>query len=110
VLAAYAGNTSRVWSRVTRLPPRLGRKISATQEALVRASSSFPDATAPLPRRALRMASCGKCKQNRGILVVIPLSEKYLSLVRGFFPQNSKTSGTGSYRICRSNSGSRTGL
>jgi hypothetical protein len=38
------------------------------------------------------MVSCGKCKQNRGILVVIPLSEKYLSLVRGFFPQNSKTS------------------
>jgi TRAP-type uncharacterized transport system substrate-binding protein len=31
-------------------------------------------------------------KQVSALLVVIPLSEKYLSLVRGFFQQNSKTS------------------
>jgi TRAP-type uncharacterized transport system substrate-binding protein len=31
-------------------------------------------------------------RQINALLVVIPLSEKYLSLVRGFFQQNSKTS------------------
>src|SRR5262249_27469949 len=30
-------------------------------------------------------------KEVRAVLFVIPLSEKYLSLVRGLFPQNAKT-------------------
>ena len=36
-------------------------------------------------RRAL------ETKEVRAVLVVVPLSEKYLSLVRGLFPQNAKT-------------------
>ena len=31
-------------------------------------------------------------REIRAVLLVIPLSDKYLSLVRGFFPQNAKTS------------------
>jgi TRAP-type uncharacterized transport system substrate-binding protein len=46
----------------------------------------FKDVALADARRALQS------KEVSAILVVIPLSEKYLSLVRGFFPQNSKTS------------------
>jgi TRAP-type uncharacterized transport system substrate-binding protein len=46
----------------------------------------FKDVALADARRALQS------KEVSAILVVIPLSERYLSLVRGFFPQNSKTS------------------
>jgi TRAP-type uncharacterized transport system substrate-binding protein len=46
----------------------------------------FKDVTLADARRALQS------KEISALLVVIPLSEKYLSLVRGFFQQNAKTS------------------
>jgi TRAP-type uncharacterized transport system substrate-binding protein len=46
----------------------------------------FKDVALADARRALQS------KEINALLVVIPLSEKYLSLVRGFFQQNAKTS------------------
>jgi TRAP-type uncharacterized transport system substrate-binding protein len=52
---------------------------------LTQASVTFKDLALPDVRRAL------ESKEVRAILVVIPLSEKYLSLLRGLFPQSSKS-------------------
>ncbi|WP_245283815.1 TAXI family TRAP transporter solute-binding subunit [Bradyrhizobium sp. URHD0069] len=51
---------------------------------LSRANTKFKDLAPPEARRAL------ESKEVRAILVVLPLTEKYLSLVRGLFHQNSK--------------------
>jgi TRAP transporter TAXI family solute receptor len=55
---------------------------------LDRANVTFKDLALSDVRRAL------DSKEVRVLLVVVPLTEKYLSLVRGFFPQNAKTSPT----------------
>jgi TRAP transporter TAXI family solute receptor len=52
--------------------------------ALDRASVTFKDVALADVRHAL------DSKEVRVLLVVLPLTEKYLSLVRGFFPQNAK--------------------
>ena len=52
---------------------------------LDRANVTFKDLALPDVRHAL------DSKEVRVLLVVVPLTEKYLSLVRGFFPQNAKT-------------------
>jgi hypothetical protein len=52
---------------------------------LDRANVTFKDLALSDVRRAL------DGKEVRVLLVVVPLTEKYLSLVRGFFPQNAKT-------------------
>jgi hypothetical protein len=44
----------------------------------------FKDIALPDARRALQS------KEVNALLIVIPLAEKYLSLVRGLFPQNAK--------------------
>jgi TRAP transporter TAXI family solute receptor len=49
-----------------------------------RANVKFRDVTPADARRAL------ETKEVRAILVVVPLTEKYLSLVRGLFQQNTK--------------------
>jgi TRAP-type uncharacterized transport system substrate-binding protein len=59
--------------------------VLSKQYGLVRAKA-FRDVTLSDARQALQS------KEVSAILVVIPLSEKYLSLVRGFFQQNAKTS------------------
>jgi TRAP-type uncharacterized transport system substrate-binding protein len=59
--------------------------VLSKEYGLVRAKV-FKDVTLADARHALQS------KEVSAILVVIPLSEKYLSLVRGFFQQNSKTS------------------
>jgi NMT1-like family len=59
--------------------------VLSKEYGLVRAKV-FKDVTLADARHALQS------KEISAILVVIPLSEKYLSLVRGFFQQNSKTS------------------
>jgi TRAP-type uncharacterized transport system substrate-binding protein len=51
---------------------------------LGRASGRFKDLAPAEARRALEL------KEVRAIMVVVPLTEKYLSLVRGLFQQNSK--------------------
>jgi TRAP-type uncharacterized transport system substrate-binding protein len=53
---------------------------------LSRLGVKFKDLAPPDVRRAL------DSKEVRAILVVVPLSEKYLALVRGFFQQTAKTS------------------
>ncbi|THD61934.1 MAG: C4-dicarboxylate ABC transporter substrate-binding protein [Bradyrhizobium sp.] len=57
----------------------------STQYGLVRAKT-FKDVTLADARRALQT------KEISALLVVIPLSEKYLALVRGLFQQNPKLS------------------
>jgi TRAP-type uncharacterized transport system substrate-binding protein len=52
---------------------------------LGRAGVTFKDIAPPDARRAL------ESRQVRAMLVVVPLAEKYLSLVRGLFNQNAKT-------------------
>jgi TRAP-type uncharacterized transport system substrate-binding protein len=52
---------------------------------LDRANVVFKDLAPADVRRAL------ETKEVRVVLLVIPLAEKYLSLVRGLFPQNAKT-------------------
>ena len=52
---------------------------------LDRANVTFKDLALPDVRHAL------DSKEVRVLLVVVPLTEKYLSLVRGLFPQNAKT-------------------
>lgn len=59
--------------------------VLSKEYGLVRAKV-FKDVTLSDAKRALQS------KEVSAVLVVIPLSEKYLSLVRGFFQQNSKTS------------------
>lgn len=57
-----------------------------TQEYdLGRANVTFRNLAPAETRRAL------DAKEVRAILVVVPLAEKYLTLLRGLFPQNSKT-------------------
>jgi TRAP-type uncharacterized transport system substrate-binding protein len=52
---------------------------------LDRANVSFKNLAPEETRRAL------DTKEVRAVLFVVPLTEKYLSLVRGLFPQNAKT-------------------
>jgi TRAP-type uncharacterized transport system substrate-binding protein len=52
---------------------------------LDRANVTFKSLALDEVRRAL------ESKQVRAVLLVMPLSDKYLSLVRGLFPQNAKT-------------------
>ena len=52
---------------------------------LGRAGVTFKDVAPADARKAL------ETKEVRAILVVVPLAEKYLSLVRGLFPQSQKT-------------------
>jgi len=52
---------------------------------LDRANVSFKSVALDQVRRAL------DTKEIRAVLLVMPLSDKYLSLVRGLFPQNAKT-------------------
>ena len=52
---------------------------------LSRANVSFRNLAPADTRRAL------DAKEVRAILVVVPLAEKYLTLLRGLFPQNAKT-------------------
>ncbi|MET4256384.1 TRAP-type uncharacterized transport system substrate-binding protein [Bradyrhizobium sp. S3.12.5] len=52
---------------------------------LGRANVSFRNLAPADTRRAL------DAKEVRAILVVVPLAEKYLTLLRGLFPQNAKT-------------------
>jgi hypothetical protein len=59
--------------------------VLSKEYGLVRAKV-FKDVALADARHALQT------KEVSAILIVIPLSEKYLSLVRGFFQQNSKTS------------------
>ncbi len=59
--------------------------VLSKEYGLIRAKV-FKDVTLSDAKHALQS------KEVNAILVVIPLSEKYLSLVRGFFQQNSKTS------------------
>jgi TRAP-type uncharacterized transport system substrate-binding protein len=59
--------------------------VLSNEYGLVRAKV-FKDVTLADARRALQS------KELSALLVVIPLSEKYLALVRGFFQQNAKTS------------------
>jgi TRAP-type uncharacterized transport system substrate-binding protein len=59
--------------------------VLSKEYGLVRAKV-FKDVTLSDAKRALQS------KEVSAVLVVIPLSEKYLSIVRNFFQQNSKTS------------------
>jgi TRAP-type uncharacterized transport system substrate-binding protein len=52
---------------------------------LSRATVTFKNLAPGDTRRAL------DAREVRAILIVVPLTEKYLSLLRGFFPQNRKT-------------------
>ena len=52
---------------------------------LERANVTFKSLAPAQVRRAL------ETKEVRALLLVVPLSEKYLSLVRGLFPQNAKS-------------------
>jgi TRAP transporter TAXI family solute receptor len=58
--------------------------VLSNEYDFVRANVKFRDVTPADARRAL------ESKEVRAILVVVPLTEKYLSLVRGLFPQNPK--------------------
>jgi TRAP-type uncharacterized transport system substrate-binding protein len=63
------------------------RIVSTLRKAydLDRANVAFKNLPLEEIRRALEV------KEVRAVLFVMPLSEKYLSLVRGLFPQNAKT-------------------
>src|SRR4029077_570161 len=66
----------------------INRKVVGvlTQEYdLGRANVTFRNLAPEETRRALDE------KEVRAILLVVPLTEKYLTLVRGLFPQNPKT-------------------
>jgi TRAP-type uncharacterized transport system substrate-binding protein len=52
---------------------------------LARASVTFRDLAPMDVRRAL------EGKEVRAVLVVVPLADRYLTLIRGLFPQNAKT-------------------
>ena len=66
----------------------MNRKVvsALTEEYdLGRANVSFRNLTPAETRRAL------EAKEVRALLIVVPLAEKYLALLRGFFLQNPKT-------------------
>ena len=66
----------------------MNRKVvsALTEEYdLGRANVSFRNLAPAETRRAL------EAKEVRALLIVIPLAEKYLALLRGLFPQNPKT-------------------
>ena len=58
--------------------------VLGKEYGLARAKVVFKDLTLPDARQAIQS------KQVSALLVVIPLTEKYLSLVKGFFQQGSK--------------------
>lgn len=58
--------------------------VLSKEYGLARAKVVFKDLTLPDARQAIQS------KQVSALLVVIPLTEKYLSLVKGFFQQGSK--------------------
>jgi TRAP-type uncharacterized transport system substrate-binding protein len=65
----------------------MNRKVvsALTEEYdLGRANVSFRNLAPAETRRAL------EAKEVRALLIVVPLAEKYLALLRGFFPQNPK--------------------
>lgn len=59
--------------------------VLTRQYDLVRMKVVFKNLDLPDVRQAVQS------RQVSALLVVIPLTQKYLSLVKGFFPQNSKT-------------------
>jgi TRAP-type uncharacterized transport system substrate-binding protein len=59
-------------------------KILTDEYGLAQAGVTFRNLALPDVRRAL------ESKEVRALLVVMPLSDKYLSMVRGFFPPNAK--------------------
>jgi TRAP-type uncharacterized transport system substrate-binding protein len=63
------------------------KMVSVLRKAydLDRANVAFKNLAPDQVRRAL------ETKEVRAVLLVVPLSEKYLSLVRGLFPQNAKS-------------------
>ena len=61
-------------------------RVLTDEYDLARANVTFKDLAPADTRRAINS------KEVRAILVVIPLTEKYLSSLRGLFAQNSKTS------------------
>ena len=61
-------------------------RVLTDEYDLARANVTFKDLAPADTRRAI------DSKEVRAILVVIPLTEKYLSSLRGLFAQNSKTS------------------
>ena len=66
----------------------MNRKVvsALTEEYdLGRANVTFRDLAPAETRRAL------ETKEVRAVLIVVPLAEKYLALLRGLFPQNPKT-------------------
>ena len=66
----------------------INRKVvgALTEEYdLARANVTFRNLAPAETRRAL------EAKEVRAILIVVPLAEKYLTLMRGLFPQNPKT-------------------
>ena len=66
----------------------MNRKVvsALTEEYdLGRANVSFRNLAPAETRRAL------EAKEVRAVLIVVPLAEKYLALLRGLFPQNPKT-------------------
>ena len=78
--------------------------VLSKEYGLVRAKV-FKDMALADARHALQS------KEISALLVVIPLSQKYLSLVRGFFPQGPKSvAGADFDRFSRGDSGSRTCL
>lgn len=60
-------------------------KVLTDEYDLARAGVSFKDLAPADARRAL------EAKEVRAILVVIPLAERYLALLRGLFPQNARS-------------------
>jgi ABC-type nitrate/sulfonate/bicarbonate transport system substrate-binding protein len=58
---------------------------------LTRASVTFKDLAPSDARRAL------ESKQVRAVLIVVPLAEKYLSLLRSLFTWNQKGAGSRSH-------------
>jgi TRAP-type uncharacterized transport system substrate-binding protein len=60
-------------------------KAVSDEYDLTRAGVTFKDLALPDVRRSL------EAKEVRAILVVMPLSEKYLSLLRGLFPPSAKS-------------------
>ena len=60
-------------------------KVLTDEYDLARAGVTFKDLVPAEARRAL------EAKEVRAILVVMPLTEKYLSLLRGLFPQNPRS-------------------
>lgn len=59
-------------------------KVLTDEYDLTRAGVTFKDLRLPDVRRAL------ESKDVRAILIMMPLAEKYLSLLRGLFPQSAK--------------------